>query len=426
LKWGRVWAAVVPVILLFSSPAFASTSYPNDYFFAAGRQWALSGSAASINAPAAWCVSTGAGVTIGHVDTGADFSHPDLHGKLIAGAAFVKGDGSMTGQGPGAVQDDNGHGTSTAGILVATTDNREGVAGVAPDARALVVKVLDQGGAGYSSDIAAGVRWAVDHGAQVINISIGFDRPLIGQAPDNIPRAVAYAAEHQVAVAVASGGTPLPFTTEQVDQIASQALVVGPLTPDGEVAPYAGDPTGVNIYAPGGGSQQDDGSQHFVVSTHWSEKSPGGYIFAEGASVASPHVAGVLALLMAKGYTAPQAREQILTTATRLKGIPQLDAARALGAGGLCGARVAAPIAAAGRPQLDPRPPVKTAAPDASGAPAPASPTVIVIAEPAENPNPAGHQGRTATLVLGRWFWLALIVAVTAWLIHRRASAARR
>src|SRR5439155_14832904 len=111
------------------------------YFFHA--QWYLTGATSAINAPSAWCRGTGAGVVVADVDTGADFGHQDLAGKLIAGAAFIGGGGSQSGSGQAAVQDDEGHGTSTSGLIVANTNNGVGIASVAPDARVLVVKVLD-------------------------------------------------------------------------------------------------------------------------------------------------------------------------------------------------------------------------------------------------------------------------------------------
>src|SRR5579864_5041901 len=174
LKLGLAAGAVTALLPWVA--AAAATSSPNDYFFAQGEQWALAGATASINAPQAWCVSTGAGIVVADVDTGADFGHPDLAGKLIGGARFTSGNGNAAqpdGTGPAAVQDDYGHGTMTTGIIVADTNSGTGVAAVAPDARALVVKVLDSTGRGNDNDVAAGIEWASEHGAKVINLSLG-------------------------------------------------------------------------------------------------------------------------------------------------------------------------------------------------------------------------------------------------------------
>ncbi|MBV8196184.1 MAG: S8 family serine peptidase, partial [Candidatus Dormibacteraeota bacterium] len=174
---GRVSAAVAAActaLVLGAAASSAATSYPNDPFFTQGDQWALAGATSSINAPQAWCASTGAGIVIADIDTGADFNHPDLSGKLIGGARFTDGTGN---QSAGGVQDDNGHGTMTTGIMVADTNNNTGIAAVAPDARALVVKVLNSGGGGYDNDVSAGIEWAWQNGANVINLSLGPDIP---------------------------------------------------------------------------------------------------------------------------------------------------------------------------------------------------------------------------------------------------------
>ncbi|HEY3239902.1 MAG TPA: S8 family serine peptidase, partial [Acidimicrobiia bacterium] len=126
------------------------------------KQWGLT----TIGAPAAWAKSTGAGVRIGIVDTGADLSHQDLAGKIVDPASCVGSDGDVAQcqTGPGTAQDDSGHGTHVAGIAAAITGNGKGVAGVAPGAQLVVVKALAaESGSVY--DVNAGVMWAVDHGA---------------------------------------------------------------------------------------------------------------------------------------------------------------------------------------------------------------------------------------------------------------------
>src|SRR5204863_4513613 len=112
----------------------------------------------------AWDRSKGDNVTIAVVDTGVDAQHPDLAGRVLPGASFVPT--------TNVVQDDNGHGTMVAGILAATSNNGRGIAGIAPHARILPVKVLDASGGGNDPDIADGIRWAADHGANVINLSL--------------------------------------------------------------------------------------------------------------------------------------------------------------------------------------------------------------------------------------------------------------
>ncbi|MDQ6748774.1 MAG: S8 family serine peptidase, partial [Candidatus Dormibacteraeota bacterium] len=180
----RAVAVLVVLVATLATSVVAFADAPDDPGFA--QQWALSGSAASIHAPQAWCSSTG-GVLVADVDTGADFGHADLAGKLVAGARFTSGRGDESqpdGVGQAAVQDDHGHGTMTTGIMVADTNNGVGIAGVAPSARALIVKVLvpdNKGSAsGYGNDVAAGIAYAADYpGVRVINLSIGSDVPTL-------------------------------------------------------------------------------------------------------------------------------------------------------------------------------------------------------------------------------------------------------
>lgn len=322
-------------LALAVTPAFAATSSPNDPYFAAGEQWALNGAPASIDAPPAWCASTGAGVTVAVVDTGADFSHPDLAGKLVAGASFLNGGGDPShpgGTGQQAVQDDNGHGTMVSGLIGAVTDNGTGIAAVAPNAKVLVVKVLGKDGSGKSNDVGAGVRWAVDNGARVVNLSLGSEIPVTGGLDGSIPAAIDYAAAHGVAVAIAAGNSSLPFTDLETQRIESEALVVGALRRDGGLAYYSTSGRGVNIYAPGGDSTQGQDAHGLVVSTGLG----GGYAVGQGTSFATPHVAGALALLLAAGMSADQARQRLLDTAAVRAGLPELEVARALNASGSC------------------------------------------------------------------------------------------
>jgi subtilisin family serine protease len=166
---------------------------PNDPDYAA--QWGL----ARINVPLAWEVSSGSGTVVGVVDTGVEASHPDLQGQLLPGYDFVNNDGDPA--------DDNGHGTRMAGVIAARRNNALGIAGIAPDARVLPIKAADAQGYGLYSDIANGIVYAVDHGAQVVNLSV------VGPVQSTLLLdAVTYAAAHDAVVVAASGnsGTSTP------------------------------------------------------------------------------------------------------------------------------------------------------------------------------------------------------------------------
>ncbi len=119
-----------------------------------------------VGAPSAWGTSKGAGAKVAVLDTGIDLNHPD-HGSVILTESFIAGED---------VADGNGHGTHTSGT-VAALDNTEGVVGVAPEADLLIGKVLSNAGSGPTSEIAAGIDWAVANGANVISMSLGGPLP---------------------------------------------------------------------------------------------------------------------------------------------------------------------------------------------------------------------------------------------------------
>jgi subtilisin family serine protease len=138
-----------------------ATRLPNDPSVGVQRSY-LDG----LGVPTAWDVTNqGAAVTVAVLDTGVDLDHPDLVGNLVPGYNAIN---------PSATpQDDNGHGTLVAGIIGAGTNNANGVAGIAWNAKIMPVKVLGADGRGNDADLVEGIRWAVDHGADVINMSLG-------------------------------------------------------------------------------------------------------------------------------------------------------------------------------------------------------------------------------------------------------------
>ncbi|GIJ28225.1 hypothetical protein Vqi01_33870 [Micromonospora qiuiae] len=158
-------ATAMPV----TSPAFSvPVAYaPADVIERADQirdeQWQLD----KLGAEIAWRTSTGRGVTVAVIDSGVDGSHPDLVGRVLPGLDLVSPDGT-------AEPDPVGHGTTVAGLIAGRNDDRQGVVGLAPEARILPVRVLDEENRYDDALIVAkGVRWAVDNGARVINLSLG-------------------------------------------------------------------------------------------------------------------------------------------------------------------------------------------------------------------------------------------------------------
>jgi serine protease len=286
----------------------------NDPLFA--KQWGLR----QVNAPGAWSRGArGKGVTIGIVDSGVDLGHPDLRAKLLPGVDLVRKANGLSGPGCAGPQDENGHGTHVAGIAAAITNNGVGVAGTAPGARILPVRVLDKTGQGEESAVNAGIRWAATHGAKVINVSIGGTVPLIGNVPgqsDATEKAVAYAFSKGAVVVAAAGNSTVPLC--DYPAAASNAVCVGATDRNGDPSAYSNFPVSPNgtveVRAPGGAGSllfcEDDGD---IWSTMWPKSDDDncggtirGYDTLAGTSMSTPFVSGVAALLSGRGLNAPQ------------------------------------------------------------------------------------------------------------------------
>jgi subtilisin family serine protease len=262
------------------------------------QQWALD----TLAFEAAWDDSTGAGVTIAVIDTGVDGTHPDLAGRVLAG--YTKVDLKPGEVGNGNV-DENGHGTHVAGIAAAGANDGIGIAGVAPGSMILPVRVLDETGEGSVADVADGVIWAADQGADVINLSLS--SPTYSSAWDN---AVSYARAKGAVVVGAAGNTGV----NEVRYPAGYAGVigVGATTSTNALASFSTRGCHVDVVAPG-----DD-----ILST----LPDVAYDSMSGTSMATPHVAGLAALILgAHGdATTTFVEDRITSTAVDL-GVPGRD-----------------------------------------------------------------------------------------------------
>lgn len=332
-------AAVLLLGALMLAPGVALAA-PDDPFYPV--QWGLS----QIEAARAWGVSEGAGVVIAVVDTGVDATHPDLKGRVNVGYDFVDDDTDAS--------DRNGHGTMIAGIIAATTRNGIGIASVAPRARILPVRVLDADGTGSSQDVARGIRWAVDQGAHVINLSLAQDGPAGGGLlggdllrDPSVGDAIEDAARAGRVVVVAAGNERGGGKAETAyDATVPGSLVVGATTPEDRRAAYSNYGRGLDLVAPGGGSRSDPSlsgctQDNSIVSTWWDPKDKRSkYGGGCGTSMSVAFVSGVAAMLRAQGKSGPAAADRILATADDIgspgadsqTGAGRLNAARALGA----------------------------------------------------------------------------------------------
>jgi subtilisin family serine protease len=167
----------------------ATATIPNDTLWQ--EQWGPR----RVRAPRAWDATRGSSsVVVAVVDTGVDYGHPDLQELFVPGFDFVNNDADP--------RDDHGHGTAVAGVIAARTQNHEGQAGMCWKCSVMPVKVLDRNGSGPTSTIAAGIVWAVNHGARVINLSLGG-----AGTTQALQDAVVFAASQGAVVVAAAGNS---------------------------------------------------------------------------------------------------------------------------------------------------------------------------------------------------------------------------
>jgi subtilisin family serine protease len=280
-----------------------------------------------VQAPDAWQAGyTGDGIVVAVVDSGVLYTHSDLAGNIWTNTAEIAGNGidddangyvdDIYGYDfvnkDGYALDDNGHGTHVAGII-AGLRNGVGVTGVAYDATIMPVKVLGSTGSGSFSNVASGIMYAVNNGADVINLSLG----TWGVISSLVKNAITYAIDHGVVVCMASGNDTKP--TPAYPAILAQTLggiAVGAVNSNNVIASFsngAGTTTPYDyIEAPG-------------VSVYSTYKT-GGYVAMSGTSMSTPYVAGAAALLLSaennfvSDWSLGQLESIITSTATSMGG----------------------------------------------------------------------------------------------------------
>lgn len=269
---------------------------PNDPKY--GEQWHMK----RAGAEKAWDYACGTGVTVAVVDTGIAcydaggfMKGTDLRGTTCVGGYNFVGKNDIAA-------DDQGHGTHVAGTIAQTTNNGMGVAGLAHCSKLMPVKVLSKGGWGTMADVAEGIRWAADHGAQVINLSLGSSAK-----SKVVENAVTHAYKKGVVVVAAAGnsgksvGYPAAY---------SGAIAVSATDKNDAIAWFSSRGPEVAIGAPGVGVTQQ------TICEAGKNKCEQWGVF-NGTSMASPHVAGAAALLVGQGITDPDAVKATLqSTAT--------------------------------------------------------------------------------------------------------------
>ncbi|HEY5172480.1 MAG TPA: S8 family serine peptidase [Acidimicrobiia bacterium] len=261
------------------------------------RQWALD----QTSFEQAWSATRGSGVTVAIVDSGVDAAHEDLGAVVLPGIDYI--DSGRDGR-----YDPNGHGTHVAGIVAATVNNGLGIAGAAPGVRILPVRVLDASGNGLSSNVAAGIVWAADHGARVISMSLG------GGPSAGIQIAMRYALDKGAVVLAAAGNNGATGNAAVYPAAYPEAIAVGAFDENLARSAFSNTASYVDVSAPGSD----------IWST-WSSSS-NSYAVASGTSMATPYASAEAALIISENNTlSAGAVTSILESTARDAGAPGVD-----------------------------------------------------------------------------------------------------
>lgn len=302
----QVFAFGVTTVLGTNDPGFTNDSQNVD------RQWALS----KARFTEAWAKTTGSNaVIVAVVDTGVDQTHEDLRrASFAAGYDFTR-DKSID---LGSDSDDNGHGTLVAGIIAATPNNNIGIAGAVWEVTIMPIKALDGNGNGSSESVASAVRWAADHGAHIINLSLGG----VGFGQDTgLSNAITYAFRKNVVI-VAAAGNDTASTGGDLDKDPvfpicddnGENMIIGVAAVDVNDQKPAFSNYGrncVDVSAPGKRILSTIGRDPVTRA-----KSPNSYAYASGTSLATPLVSSQAALLKSLYPEAgnKQIRDRIITS----------------------------------------------------------------------------------------------------------------
>ena len=320
----------------YAEPNFIASALftPNDTYYS--YQWHLHDSPGGINMGSAWDWDTtpplhggDPTVVVAVIDTGVAYEDNGKY-KLapdLANTAFVQGWDFINND--SHPNDDNSHGTHVTGTIAQSTNNSLGTAGVGFKASIMPVKVLDRNGFGTDANVADGIYFAADNGADVINMSLGGPDPSI-----TMEDALEYAYNLGVTIVCGAGNSFLEgnptFYPAAYD---AYCIAVGATRYDETRSFYSGTGTFVDIAAPGGDlyiDQNGDGQPDGILQQTFNpnSKNPGdfAYWFSQGTSMATPHVAGVAALLIANEVTGPDNVRLAIESTAKDLGAPGWDA----------------------------------------------------------------------------------------------------
>lgn len=269
------------------SGAFFGNTHPLKAFYTPNFQPGFDYTKGSANLPGAWDITEGSqNIVIAVIDTGK-LDHPDLVGHFVNGYDFISSDNDPGDLGAGSFW----HGTMVASVVGASGNNHNGIVGVNLNSRIMPIRVCT-GNECSTASIAEGIRWAVEHGARVVNISLGG----IGACPNYLQNAIDYAYTHNTVVVASAGnnGQDIDFFPANCNHVIS----VGANNWYGEKSPYSNYGSRVDISAPGDAllMASNPGTQTPVA--YQAQEQQGDYAIANGTSMSAPVVSGIVSLML--------------------------------------------------------------------------------------------------------------------------------
>ena len=310
------------IFYAFSAGEGDKDNYPNDPLYK--YQWHME----KIKVRGAWKYSTGKNVIVAVIDTGVAYEDYKNFHRLedLEGTQFVAPFNFVTHT--RHANDDHAHGSHVAGTIAQTTNNKKGVAGVAYNCRIMPLKVLNAQGMGNIANIVDAIRYAADNGARVINMSLGGR-----MGTPSLEGACRYAYNKGVTIVCAAGND----RSERVSYPAAykECIAVSAIRDDDQLTFYTNKGPDIDIAAPGGDlnvDQNGDGYMDGVLQNSIKIRNPEqeDYLLFQGTSMASPHAAGVAALIVSRGYNNPNVVKAIMQKTARKK---NLDLKKGYGAG---------------------------------------------------------------------------------------------
>ncbi len=294
-----------------ATPAPVATPTPPPAAAPDDPLWTAQWGPEAIGARAAWAYTRGrAEIVVAVLDTGVDLAHPDLAGRLVPGTDVGAGDSDPT--------DENGHGTSVAGIIAAASGNGLGISGVAPAVVVMPVKVMGDDGSIWEPTVAEGIEWAVAHGARVVNLSLAGDEesPAIDAAIDD-------ARARGVVVVAAAGNHEGADADPGVSQPGAYApaLTVAAVTDAGDELGLPGSPARyAHASYSNAGAQVDLAAPGSSIVATVPSRGREAYGRVSGTSMAAPFVSAAAALVLSRNpsLSVEQVEAALLTTASDL------------------------------------------------------------------------------------------------------------